>query len=136
MDMQPVGKTKDQGWEIGVRRTFLIPADQAWELIMTQPGLSIWFDDDPDLAFEKGAVFETIDGTVGHIVGFKEGSLLRMRWQPRDWDEASTLQIRVIPTGEKATISIHHERLADAEQRQKMKQHWDAVLDKIQSLLK
>ncbi len=35
----PTGKTKSQGWEIGVRRTLPIQIDMAWELLMTSPGL-------------------------------------------------------------------------------------------------
>lgn len=31
----PVGKTKTQGWEFGIRRTFPITPEQAWELLMT-----------------------------------------------------------------------------------------------------
>lgn len=135
MDDHLVGKTKDQGWEVGVRRTFSITADQAWVLVMTQPGMAIWFGRDPDLKFEKGASFQTSDGASGKIVGFKEGSLLRLRWQPQDEGIASTLQLRIIPAGNKATISIHHERLADGAQRIVMKQHWDAVLDQLQALI-
>lgn len=135
MDSQSIGKTKGQGWEIGARRTFPISADQAWELMVTQPGMSIWFGDDPDFKIEKGASFQTSDGTTGHIVSFKEGSLLRMRWQPQGFDAPSTLQLRIIPAGAKATISIHHERLADGTQRQTMKQHWDVVLNDIQALI-
>lgn len=135
MSRQPVGKTKEQGWEIGVRRTFPVTSEQAWELMVTQPGISLWLGDDPDLKFEKGAIFHTTDGTTGQIVGFKEGSLLRLRWQPQHWAEPSTLQLRIIPAGEKATISIHHERLVDEACRQQMKHHWDAALDQIQKMI-
>jgi uncharacterized protein YndB with AHSA1/START domain len=131
----PVGKTKDQGWEIGVRRTFPISADRAWELLMTQPGLSLWLGDDPDLKLEKDATFQTADRTTGHIVSLHEGSLLRMRWQPRDWAEPSTLQLRVIPAGNKATISFHHDRLVDATQRAQMQKHWSAVLGGLSELI-
>lgn len=135
MNRQPVGKTKDQGWEIGVRRTFPVTAEHVWELMVTQPGISFWLGDDPDLKFEKGATLHTTDGTAGQIVGFKEGSLLRLRWQPRQWIEPSTLQLRIIPAGEKTTISIHHERLADEACRQQMKRHWGVALDQIQKII-
>lgn len=135
MSNQPVGKTKDQGWEIGVRRTFPVNAERAWEILVTPPGLDTWFGNDPDLKLEKEASFVTGDGTIGRIVSLQEGTLLRLRWQPRGWDEISTLQLRIIPAGEKATISIHHERLSSAEQRKQMQQHWSQVLDTINDII-
>lgn len=136
MENSQVGKTKHQGWEFGVRRTFPVSSERAWELLMTQPGMDAWFGQDPDFIPQKDVSFETTNGTIGRVVGFKEGSLLRLRWQPRGWDTPSTLQIRVISSGDKATISIHHEQLADATQRQAMKHHWNAVLDQLQKYIK
>ncbi len=129
-----VGKTNDQGWEIGVRRTFAVSVDQAWEALMTQPGLEIWFGNDPDVRFEKDAQFSTLDGTTGCIVSVKDGELLRLRWQPQGWTEPSTLQLRLIPADGKTTISIHHERLVDAAQREAMQKHWSGVLESLGSL--
>ncbi len=128
------GKTKDQGWEIGVRRTFAVDATRAWEVMMTQPGLGYWFGDDPDVRFKKDAQFATSEGIVGHVVSIEDGKLLRLRWQPRGWDEASTLQLRFIAANDKTTISIHHERLMDAAQREAMKKHWSGVLESLSDL--
>lgn len=135
MSNQPVGKTKDQGWEIGVRRTFPVNAERAWEILVTPPGLDTWLGNDPDFKLEKEVSFVTGDGITGRIVSLQEGTLLRLRWQPRGWDEPSTLQLRIIPAGEKATISIHHERLSSAEQRKEMQQHWSQVLDTINDII-
>jgi len=135
MTDRPVGKTKDQGWEIGVRRTFPISPATAWEIMVVDPGLAWWFGEDPNLTLEKGATFHTTDRTDGKIVGYNEGSLLRARWQPKDWPEPSTLQLRIIPAGEKATIAIHHERLADAAHREAMRRHWTEILERVPSLI-
>jgi hypothetical protein len=35
----PVGKTKSQGWEIGVSRTLPVRPGQAWALVLTALGL-------------------------------------------------------------------------------------------------
>jgi uncharacterized protein YndB with AHSA1/START domain len=132
----PVGKTKTQGWEIGVRRTFPVKANKAWELLMTQPGLGYWLGHGVTLTFKKGDTFETDEGTTGEIRSYSEGSLIRLRWQPPEWDFASTLQIRVTPAKTGATISFHHEKLENREQRVAMREHWSEVLDKIGSLIK
>lgn len=131
----PVGKTKDQGWEIGVRRTFPISPEQAWTLLMTQPGLGLWLGQGVTTPFQAGATFVTAEGTRGEIRSCTAGSLIRLRWQPRDWNVESTLQIRVHAAKTGATISVHHERLENAEQRAAMQQHWSDVLAQLSTLI-
>jgi uncharacterized protein YndB with AHSA1/START domain len=131
----PVGKTKTQGWEIGVRRTLPISAEKAWEMLMTQPGLGYWLGNGVELDFKKGERYETEEGTTGEIRSYNEGSLIRMTWQPRQWDFDSTLQIRVQPARTGTTISVHHERLKNGEQREAMRAHWTEVIDKLRGLI-
>ena len=131
----PVGKTKSQGWEIGVRRTFPIGAGQAWLLLTTQPGLGLWLGQGIESGFKKGLNYQTDEGTTGEIRSYTEGSLIRLTWQPRDWDFASTLQIRVLPAKTGTTISIHHERLQNGDQREAMRLHWSVILDKLEGFM-
>ena len=133
--MSPVGKTKDQGWEIGVRRTFPISTDHAWRLLTAQPGLGYWLGTGVEPAFKKGMTYATAEGTKGDVRSFSEGSLIRLRWQPPGWDFESTLQLRVTPAKSGATISFHHERLENGDQREQMRRHWSDVLDKLAALL-
>jgi uncharacterized protein YndB with AHSA1/START domain len=129
----PTGKTKDQGWEIGVRRTFAITPEKAWELLTTQPGLGYWLGKGV-ASFKKGDSFETDEKTSGEIRSYSEGSLIRLRWQPKGSPTKSTLQVRVLPAKKGATISIHHEKLDNADEREAMQTHWSDVLDKIGKL--
>ena len=39
--MNPAGKTKSQGWEIGVRRTLPVSTVEAWDMMMTALGLDL-----------------------------------------------------------------------------------------------
>ena len=133
-EQSPVGKTKSQGWEIGVRRTFPANVDQAWECLVTPPGLEYWLGEG-EVDFKKGACYEMEAGTRGEIRSITEGSLIRMTWQPPHWEFASTLQLRVASAKKGATISIHHEKLENGEQREEMRRHWTAVLDKIGTLI-
>ncbi len=132
----PVGKTKGQGWEIGVRKTFPVGTGQLWEALTTQPGLGYWLGTGLDVDFKKGDTYKTAEGTTGDIRGFEAGSLIRLTWQPKDQDLASTLQIRLIPAKKGCTLSIHHEKLQNGEQREVIRQHWASVMGKFESLLK
>jgi uncharacterized protein YndB with AHSA1/START domain len=133
-EQAPVGKTKTQGWEIGVRRTLPISPDKAWELLTTQPGMGYWLGHGVEADFKKGQSFKTKEGAVGEIVSYQIGNLIRMRWQPPEWDFESTLQIRVSPAKTGTTISFHHEKLANGEQREKMRTHWAGAIEKLRKL--
>lgn len=136
MEPTPVGKTKGQGWEIGVRRTLPITSEKAWQLLVTQPGMGYWLGHGVKLDYKKGETYQTDEETTGEIRSYNQGSLIRMLWQPKDWNEPSTLQIRVLPAKTGATISIHHEKLESGEQREKMRAHWMSVMDQLEALSK
>lgn len=132
----PVGKTKGQGWEIGVRKTFPVGTGHLWEVLTTQPGLGYWLGTGIDSGFKKGDTYKTEEGTTGDIRSYEAGSLIRLTWQPKDLDAPSTLQIRVLPAKKGSTLSIHHEKLQDGEQREAMRQHWAMVIEHFEQLLK
>ncbi len=129
------GKTKDQGWEIGLRRTFPIPPELAWEVLMTQPGLGCWLGHGVEASFEPGMTFKTDENTVGEIRSYAPGRLIRLTWQLDGWNFASTLQIRVIRARTGATISLHQEKLATGDQREAMHRHWSAVMEQLSHLI-
>lgn len=130
------GKTKTQGWEFGLRRTFPISAEKAWEVLFTQPGLGYWLGEgvEPE-KFQPGEAYTTKDGTTGDIRSYANGSMIRMTWRPVDWDFSSTLQVRVVPVKTGTTISFHHEKLETGDQREAMRLHWSAVMDKLEKLI-
>lgn len=130
----PVGKTKTQGWEIGVQRTLPVDVDKAWELLTTQPGLGYWLGHGVKVDFKKGDTFTTDENNWGEIRSYTKGSLIRMKWQPAKWDLASTLQIRVKPMKTGARISFHHEKLENGDQRTEMRAHWADVIEKLGKL--
>ena len=131
----PIGKTKSQGWEIGLRRTFPIAPERAWELLTTQPGLGCWLGHGVEADFQPGTAFTTDENTVGKIRSYSAGELIRLTWQPSDWNFASTLQIRVLPARTGATLSFHQEKLQTGAQREAMRRHWLAVMDQLGKLI-
>ena len=131
-----IGQTKSVGFEIGVRRTFDAPVMRAWEVITSDEGMKLWLGDILGLKWEKGERYTTKDETEGEIHVISPGSHLRITWWPKNWDKASTIQIRIIPNGEKTTISFHQENLPGANEREEMRERWENVLDELNKLLK
>jgi len=120
------GKTKDAGWEMGVRQTVFAPLPVVWQFLLGD-GLPLWLGDIDALPTEKGAAYETRDGVHGTIRSFTENQRVRLGWQPDDWPHDTTLQVTLKEAATGTTIGFHHEKLADREERKMMLGHWKNV---------
>ena len=127
----PVGKTKDSGWQIGVSRTLDHPIDTVWALLASQRGLAIWLGEGVRLEGRPGETYTTSDGTTGDIRSFHPRNRIRITWQPVDWDHDSTVQVAVSAAGERTRMTLHQERLADADERERQRAHWKRVADQL-----
>lgn len=135
MENRVVGQTKTVGFQIGVRRTFPISQEQAWELVTSTEGMSLWLGEHSGIQLQPSQKYETRSGAHGEIRVVKLHEQLRLTWKKPEWERASTVQIRIIPTSSnKTTISFHQEHLSDAKRREEMKALWEEVLEKIGEL--
>jgi uncharacterized protein YndB with AHSA1/START domain len=121
------GQTKDAGWELGVRETVAAPVDAVWTYL-TGEGLKVWLGDIDALPTEKKAAYSSRDGVRGTIRGYTPNARVRLSWQPEDWPHDTTLQFTVKEVATGTTIGIHHEQLADREERKLMLGHWKNVM--------
>ncbi len=119
-----VGKTKDVGWQFGLRKTFPIPFERMWDLMFSDKGISIWLGK-MEGSLEEKQPFHTVEGIEGMVRVFKPQSHIRMNWKKKNWPNMSTVQVRVLRNGEKSTVSFHQEKLLDANQRLEVKNHWE-----------
>jgi hypothetical protein len=131
-----VGQTKDVGFQIGVRKTFDVSIETAWNFLFSQSGLITWLGEIISGSFELNKPFKTKEGVEGKITTLNSKSNIRLSWKPQYWTNISSLQIRVISSKDKATVSFHQDKLLDSKQREEMKRYWDGVLLKIGNSLK
>ncbi|GLC88595.1 SRPBCC family protein [Lysinibacillus piscis] len=130
-----VGQTKSVGFQIGVRRTFPISQEKAWQLITSEEGLHLWLGEGANVILQAGQHYMTKTGE-GEIRIVKPLQQLRLTWQTEGWEKPSTIQIRIISqASDKTTISFHQEKLPNQEAREVMKRHWETVLEGIQERL-
>jgi hypothetical protein len=101
--MTPTGLTADGTWQLGVRRTFPITPEEAWALV------------------------ERVFLAEGEVRSITPGTVVRLAAAPA----GSTLQVRVTPAATGTTIGIHHERLPDAETRERLLTRWTALLEDL-----
>lgn len=131
-----VGQTKDAGFEIGVRKTFPVSASQAWAFLFSDEGLSTWLNGVKSAELDINQSYTTTEGIEVKPTIVKPNSHIRLTWRKKDWENTSTLQLRIIDAKGKATISFHQEKLLNSKQRAEMKAHWDAVIALIGAHLK
>lgn len=134
--VKPAGLTKSSGYQIGVRRTLPITMEQAWNYLTSPEGVRSWLGDAPSISFTEGAPYRTAEGTTGEMRVVKPYEQIRMKCKFAHWEKPSTLQIRIIPAGEKkTTVSFHQEQLADGIVREEMKRRWELVLERLAASL-
>jgi hypothetical protein len=125
------GQTKDAGFQIGVRKTFPVSVNAAWEYLFSKEGFHVWLGTiNPD-EFEVNKVYNTLEGIEGKVTVLNPYSHVRLTWKPKNWTNYSALQLRVINSKDRATISFHQDKLVSSNQRQDMKLYWDKVMEKI-----
>lgn len=92
---RPVGLTRDNGWQAGVRRTLPLSPEKAWDFLLSPDAVNIWLGGRNPIAAD--GKFRLPDGTRCEITVFQPASHLRMRWQPPDYAQPAVLQVRLIP---------------------------------------
>ncbi len=132
-----VGQTEGTGFQIGVQRTLPISADDAWRLLTSAEGVRGWLGGAPKLRWEKGEAYRLEDRAAGEVRVFNPGSHLRITWQPEGWPRPSTLQVRVIPSGDRKTvISFHQEHLPGPAEREERRRFLACALDALEQQVK
>ncbi|CAN5416586.1 SRPBCC domain-containing protein [soil metagenome] len=101
----PVGKTKDAGWQIGVSRTVALSAEECWRVI------------------EDPAAW--LGGPADDVRSFRPLDRVRVGWN------GTIVQVAITPAKTGTTVRFHQERLADADERERQRAHWKAVLDRL-----
>lgn len=125
-----IGKTKDVGFQFGIRKTYPLSSNDMWDFLFSEKGLELWLGKlQTELELKKE--FKTEKGIIGYVRVFKPNSHIRINWQKMNWTNLSTVQLRVIGNKERTTVSFHQEKLVDSEQREEMKAYWNQVVNKI-----
>ncbi len=131
MPEKAVGLTKDAGFQFGLRKTFSLSVKDVWNFMFSIEGVKIWLGDIGSKVLEKDVEYKTQDGIEGTVKVYKPYSHIRMSWNKNGWKNDSTLQVRVIETGNKATVSFHQEKLLNSAQREEMRKYWNGVMEKL-----
>ncbi|RZN36995.1 MAG: ATPase [Methanophagales archaeon ANME-1-THS] len=126
-----IGKTKDVGYELGVRKPIPFSSDIIWSYFFSEKGIKIWLGELTSNDFEVGQLYKTRENIEGIIKVIKPYSHLRLTRKKKDWNNSSTLQVRFIIAKSGTTVSFHQEKLLNSKQREEMKDYWNGILDRL-----
>lgn len=133
MSDRPVGLTQDVGWEVGASKTVPLSLEAAWDLMVSPDGVAIWLGEGVRLPLEKGARYETADGTTGEIRSVRPRDRVRLTWRPVDREQEATLQFALTETPTGCAIGFHAEHLTSAEDREIVREQLRDVLERLAS---
>lgn len=136
MESRPVGKTRDVGWQIGVSRTLDADVDTVWSYLISQRGLAVWLGAGVTTPLAKGREYETDDGTTGQIRSVRDRDRVRLTWQPPGRPDHATVQVAVASAKRGCLLRFHAEKLYDSDERERMREHWRRVADRIERELR
>ncbi len=131
MTSRPTGLTRDAGFQIGVSRSVAAPLEQVWDTLVSDAGVQTWLGADVELPSERGVPYRTATGTSGEVRSFHPHHRVRLTWRPPDWDHESTVQVTVSRRNGRTVLRFHQERLADPDERERQRAHWQSVLDSL-----
>lgn len=134
-EQRVVGQTKSVGFQVGVRRTFPVPVQVAWDFLISEEGQRIWLGASSPIEVTEGTDYCLQNGTEGTIRVVNPEENIRLSWQPQTWSGTSTIQVRTIPSTTGTTISFHQEKLAGPKERAEMRRHWQHVLAELETHL-
>jgi uncharacterized protein YndB with AHSA1/START domain len=132
---KPLGLTKDVGFQVGVRQTLPISLEDAWQLITSKRGVKIWLGDVSKIKFTMGATYQLPDDTIGEIRVCTPHSHLRVTWHPPGWRRSSTIQLRVIPQGDRTTFAFHQEHLPGPTEREERRLFYTGVIENLKRII-
>ena len=127
-----IGQTKDVGFQVGIRKTFQISTENAKNFLFSNEGIKQWLGEIIAGELTLNQEYQTKDGTEGTVRIFNPSSHIRITWKKKEWLNVSTVQVRIIPAKKGTTISFHQEKILNSLQRDEMKNHWEAILKKIE----
>lgn len=132
----PTGRTKDVGWQIGVSRTLRAEPDEVWELLTSPRGLALWLGPGARIGTERGEPWRSDDGAHGEVRSHHQGERIRLTCRPPGWAHDTTVQVVLVPASDgRTSLRFHQERLADAGERARQREHWRSVMDRMEEAL-
>lgn len=127
------GRSRDAGWQLSVRRTLPLRADDAWDRLH-EAWLPEWTGADR-VPLLVGAPVRRDDVHIGRVIGCHVGRRLRLRWAPEGITHETVLQATVLESGDGTALALHQEQLCGPEEQRRLLEEWTGALEALRERL-
>jgi uncharacterized protein YndB with AHSA1/START domain len=129
------GLSEKRSFQTETRKTFAIPLETIWDFLLSQKGLAVWLGEINPTNFEVNNPYRTKEGIKGEVNSIQPYSHIYLSWKPVHWINSSDVQMKVINTRGKSTLSFLHDKLLSNDQREEMRRYWENIIQKIENQL-
>ena len=132
--LRVVGQSSTADFQVGAQKTLPVSAEVAWSLLADGTGRDAWLGKVDGLRFERGGKYQTPEGIWGEVRSAVPGQRVRLTWSSPDLVKQSTLQVTLTASGDRTSVRFQLEGLSGLEERELMRSHWWAVLERLLEL--
>jgi hypothetical protein len=117
-------------------KTMPYSCSKVWRFIVSLKGQKIWLGEFADYSLDKGSSFEADGGYYGEVRTVLKNKRMRLKWIESETENKSYLNVHVISRGpNKCMLAFQHDQITSAKEKDKFKNHWKQVLEKISKAL-
>jgi hypothetical protein len=128
------GKTRDNGHPFGIRRTIPLSVEDARKLVTSARGLRIRLGDIGRRSLAEGDSFQRTNGTQCEVRVLRPGSYLRLGRHAPNWRRSSTIQVRVLPSGDQCVVAFRQEGIPGPKARAERGAFFRSAMARLQEL--
>ena len=126
---------RPKGYAICVTKSIAAPAERIFDAFGDPAIMREWFGTTPTADFAEGGSFATADGNRGRYTKIARPKTLRFTWEDDDPSAASTVELKLTPSGAKCGLVLNHERIQSRAHADGLRAAWGAAIDKLKRTL-
>jgi uncharacterized protein YndB with AHSA1/START domain len=124
-----------KGYSICVTKTIAAPAEAVFDAFGDEEALGVWLGNGATVSFVEQGKFATADGNRGTFTKIARPKTLRFAWDDADPRLASTVEVKLAPSGKKCGLVLNHERIQTRALADGLRSAWGGALDRLKRLL-
>ena len=118
---------RPKGYSICVTKTIVAPPDRVFDAFGAAELL--------EAKLVEGGTFATPDGNRGSFTKVARPKTLRFTWEDRDPKLASTVEVKLTPSGPKTGLVLNHERIQTRPHADGLRAAWIETIGKLKQML-
>jgi uncharacterized protein YndB with AHSA1/START domain len=126
---------RPKGYAICVTKSIAAPPERIFDAFGDPAVLAAWLGAGAKADFKEGGSFSTADGNRGRYTKVARPKTLRFVWEDDDPAMASTVELKLTPSGAKCGLVLNHERIQQRAHADGLRAAWISAIDTLKKTL-